>query len=207
MSTNNLTNKISDLKKLSDEKKQGGGTAKLTRSPSRGMPTSNNERPASRAEIFSLEKELEDKVRMVLDSATFLRRTNEEFGAEFAYQPHRENVINTRDKMLGDLGATTLDIEEEPWLDSYLKCECLKVVCDEVSSQFSDIIGVSSTELGNVSRKLRLTYKQCFEQLAESWKSLRGLVKSGDTEIKDLTTKVDSKIILDEHSILTIVIK
>jgi hypothetical protein len=154
------------------------------------MPTSNNERPASRAEIFSLEKELEDKVRMVLDSATFLRRTNEEFGAEFAYQPHRENVINTRDKMLGDLGATTLDIEEEPWLDSYLKCECLKVVCDEVSSQFSDIIGVSSTELGNVSRKLRLTYKQCFEQLAESWKSLRGLVKSGDTEIKDLTTKV-----------------
>lgn len=189
MSASNLTNKISDIKKLSDEKKQGG-TAKLARSPSRGMSSSNVERPASRAEIFSLEKELEDKVRMVLDSATFIRRNNDDFGTEFSYQPHKENVINTRDKMLEGLGATPLDIEEEPWLDSYLKCECLKVVCDEVSSQFSDIVGVSSTELGNVSRKLRLTYKQSFEQLAESWKSLRGMVKSGEAENKALSAKV-----------------
>lgn len=191
MSTNNLTNKISDLKKLSDEKKTTG-RPQPPRSPSRATSASNMERPASRHEIFSLEKELEEKVRLVLESSNFLR-TTDEFGVDFSYQPHKETVINFREKLLTELQASVGDVEEEPWLDSFLKCECLKSICDDISSKFSDIVGVSSTEMGSVSRKLRLTYKQSFEQMAGSWKTLRVMLKQHDNEVKRLTTKVRRK--------------
>ena len=102
--TDNLANKISDLKKLADERKQlivsrtPGGTGKLSSSPTRQNTASASasapllERPASRVEIHSLELELEERVRLVLDSSNFVRNPNE-FGLEFSYQPHKEAMI------------------------------------------------------------------------------------------------------------------
>ncbi len=199
--TDNLANKISDLKKLADERKQlivsrtPGGTGKLSSSPTRQNTASASasapllERPASRVEIHSLELELEERVRLVLDSSNFVRNPNE-FGLEFSYQPHKEAMMLTRERMLNDLHATLQDLEHEPWLDSYVKCECLKQTCDEVSSRFADMLGVNSTELGSVARKLRLTYKQSFEQMAVSWKNLRKQFTSNETELSNLKKQI-----------------
>jgi hypothetical protein len=56
-------------------------------------------------------------------------------------------------------------------------------MCDEVSSKLSDILSINSIELGNVLRKLRLTYKQTFEQMLISWKALRNTYLSNKDEV------------------------
>jgi hypothetical protein len=191
--TDNLTNKISDLKKLAEERKQLTISRKGNASPSRQATTSAPllERPASRVEIHSLEQELEERVRLVLDSSNFQRNPNE-FGLEFAFQPQKENMMLTRERMLGEMNATVEDLEHEPWLDSYVKCECLKLMCDEVSSRFADMLGVNSTELGSVARKLRLTYKQSFEQMAISWKSIRKQFIANESELENMKKQLTS---------------
>lgn len=45
------------------------------------------------------------------------------------------------------------------------------------------MLSVSSYELGNVLRKLRLTYKQSFEQINSSWKSLRSAFLNASKEL------------------------
>lgn len=183
----NLTNKISDLKRLSEEKKSL--TVKPPTSPSRQPGTPLLERPASRMEITALERELEDKVRLILDTSA-KPRTHDTFGEEFVFQPTKENMQMTKERMLTDFGASIYDIEKEPWLESYIRCECLKSMCDEVSSKFSDMLGVNSNELGNVARKLRLTYKQSFEQMALSWKALRKEFLHNGDELQGLKSQV-----------------
>jgi hypothetical protein len=127
---------------------RGGGLMSLTGNMAATMSAPLLERPASRIEILSLEAELEERVRLVLDSSSYQRHPNE-FGLEFNYAPHKESMMLTRERMLSDLSATATDLSAEPWLDSYVKCECLKSVSDDISSRFADMLGVNSTELGN----------------------------------------------------------
>lgn len=176
---NNVTQKVSDLKRMADERKHHSVTRKPS-SPTRGLSYGTTERPASRAEIGALEQELEEKVRLVLDNN--YKRSSDEFGASFVYEPHRENMLITREKMLKEFNSSSADLGHEPWLETYVQCECLKVLCDEISMKFSDMLGVSSSELGSISRKLRLTYSQCFQQMMLSWKALRESYLAGKEE-------------------------
>ena len=204
--TDNLANKINDLRKLADERR-GKDSALLKTSASAqqfeppGSPDSPGpgtrgersmkqvkpftpnrratpavgmvERPASRMEIVSLEHELEDRVRLVLDMNSFVKKADNEFSDGYSFEPHRESMRIVRERMLAEFGVDSSKIHLEPWLDSYVKCECLKVMCDDVSSKFADMLAIQSVELGSVLRKLRLTYRQCFEQMHSSWKTLR----------------------------------
>lgn len=138
------------------------------------QPSGMVERPASRVEIQSLEHELEERVRLVLDMNASVKRGENEFSDGYSFEPHREAMMVVRDRMLADFGIDSSMLHMEPWLDSFIKCECLKVMCDDVSSKFADMLAIHSVELGSVLRKLRLTYKQCFEQMHSSWKTLRG---------------------------------
>ena len=58
--------------------------------------------------------------------------------------------------------------------------------------QFSDMLSVSSYELGNVLRKLRLTYKQSFEQMNFSWKTLRSAFLGASKELARCKQKMAS---------------
>jgi len=138
------------------------------------------ERPASRMEINSLEVELEERVRLVLDTDESVNSSTS-LGA-ISFQPHKEAMSLARERMLSELNPPH-DNGNEPWLDTFIKCECLKITCDEISSKFSDMLSVSSYELGNVLRKLRLTYKQSFEQMNLSWKSLRSAFLNTSKEL------------------------
>ena len=62
------------------------------------------------------------------------------------------------------------------------------------------MLSVSSFELGTVSRKLKLIYKQCFEQILNSWQTMRiaFLTKARDlsksqAKIKSLQEELDNK--------------
>lgn len=217
-----LTNRISDLKRLSDERKTSAGelSNRLTtplplRSPfgKDGTETAKNngktsacksqtpskrpihtplgssagaivhqERPASRMEINSLEHELDERLRLVLDSH-IKQYSDEGLTAGFTFDPQKEQMKMVRDKMLLEFGVDSSSLEKEPWLDNFIKCECIKLLCDDISSRFADMLSVSSVQLGNVLRKLRTTYKQSFEQMHISWKSLQ---KSNAESLKQL---------------------
>jgi len=122
-------------------------------------------------EINQLELELEDRVRLVLDSHNVVG--DDDFSEGYTFQPHRESMMVERGRMLAEFGADASTLYMEPWLDSFIKCECLKTMCDEVASKFADMLAVNSVQLGSVLRKLRLTYRQSFEQMHVSWKDLR----------------------------------
>jgi hypothetical protein len=193
--TDNLTNKINDLRKLSEERRNSTNllglptidpkneppktlaSLKTTRSftPNRRTPQTTGmlERPPSRMEITTLEQELEERVRLVLDMSSYTKKSDAEFSDGYSFEPHRESMMVVRERMLAEFGVDSNSLHQEPWLDSFIKCECLKLMCDDVSSRFADMLAVHSVELGSVLRKLRLTYKQSFEQMHSSWKTLR----------------------------------
>ena len=130
------------------------------------------ERPASRLEINSLETELEDRVRLVLDKkgkAVQVGADKEEedaFDIGLSYQPYKESLILLREQILTDLDVVDkTSLNSEPWLETYIKCACLKGVCDDSATKFADMLSVSSGQLGSILRKLRLTYMQAFEQM------------------------------------------
>ena len=136
-----------------------------------GVSYSIQERPADRADIARLEYELEEKVRNVLfpDIATL-----EALESGKMHQPHKDKVAFLRYNILkGFTDISPENFDDEPWLDRLIQCECLQQTCDGVSKKLIDMLYVSSTELGNVLRKLRLTYQQTSEQSLNSWRHLR----------------------------------
>lgn len=170
-------------------------------SPSKTRSSNNiHERPASRLEIIALEQELEERVRLVLEmnDTNNMGRINDEqqFGQseEFSFDPNRESMKTVKKRMLADFGVEESSLHLEPWLDSFIKCECLKVMCDEVTSKFSDMLAISSIELGSVLRKLRLTYKQSFEQMHFSWKNLRQSYLEHETDLHNGRDKINQLV-------------
>jgi hypothetical protein len=153
------------------------------RRPPLGVSYTVQERPANRTEIGSLEVELDERVRSVFDSAKADLQAVE---TGDMYQPHKDAMFLVRDRIFGEFAVDRSALDKEPWLDRLIKCESLIVVCDEVSSKLVDMLSVSSTELGNVLRKLRHTYSQSFDQMRIGWKHLRTqLLKSEDELLKD----------------------
>jgi hypothetical protein len=155
----------STLKKTKKDKKSADAMSELN-----GMKSSQyqnvHERPPRRVEVSYLESELKQMVKTVMSPA-------DGFDDDAVYQPHKEKVMLIRNRMFLELGIDREKAELEPWLESIVKSECLKDLCDDVSSKLTDMLSVSSAELGNVLRKLRYTYDQSFLQVVSSWKELQ----------------------------------
>ena len=139
------------------------------RKPPPGVSYAIQERPANRAEIEALDRELEERVKAVL-----YRETTDLHAVETGdlYQPHKDAMLLIRDSMLDDFGVSLEVLMQEQWLDKLIKCECLRTVCDHVATVLNDMLSVSSGELGSVLRKLRFTYKQSFDQMHMSARQL-----------------------------------
>jgi hypothetical protein len=58
-------------------------------------------------------------------------------------------------------GVTLSQLDDSPWLDKLIKCECLRDVCDHVATVLNDMLSVTSSELGSVLRKLRYVMYIC----------------------------------------------
>ena len=170
--------------------------------PSGGFGSFNiQERPASRLEINGLEKELEERVRLVLEkrdkkkptlSNSIAEESQEDaYDVGMEYQPYQESLVLLREQILMELDVQDKSaLKSEPWLETYIKCASLKGVCDESAAKFSDMLSVSSGQLGNILRKLRLTYIQAFEQMHFSWKSLRKAFLMDRQELADCKVKI-----------------
>lgn len=234
MNKDNITNKISDIKRFAEDKKANNAEATANKtlmsktmgtslsehdfarttdppksakgkisSPTRRTPqlTGNLERPPSRAEISYLEFELDERVQLVLQDYEEVKTEAESFGEYTTFQPQKENMIMLRNKMLSEFNKNGhAAIQSEPWLDNYIKSECLKTMCEEVASKLSDMLSISSIELGNVMRKLKATYHESFQRSNESWKQLRTtyledkkMVSSNQITIKRLQADILNK--------------
>jgi hypothetical protein len=150
------------------------------RRPPLGVSYTVQERPANRSEISNLEIELDERVRSVFDSA---KADLEAVETGDMYQPHKDSVFLVRDRIFNEFDVDKASLDKEPWLERLIKCESLIVVCDEVSSKLVDMLSVSSTELGNVLRKLRHTYSQSFDQMRTGWKHLRSQLLTSEGEL------------------------
>lgn len=126
-----------------------------------------HERPPRRVEVSHLENELKQMVKSVMSPS-------DDLNDDAVYQPHKEKVMMIRNRIFSELGIDKENARQGPWLESIVKSECLKDLCDEVSAKLTDMLSVSSAELGNVLRKLRYTYDQSFLQVVSSWKELQG---------------------------------
>ena len=62
----------------------------------------------------------------------------------------KDGVIIVRNQLLKDFGADMNSLTKEPWLDMLIKCDCVKVTCDDIAKKLTDMLSVSSVELGNV---------------------------------------------------------
>lgn len=200
------------LIKTTSEKEKTSTKKRLPLSPLRqnppGVSYSIQERPANREEIASLERQLEDRIRTVLYAQETDHRAVE---TGDLYQPHKEAFTIIRDRLLHEFCATSEELDSEPWLERLIQCEGLMDVCDGVSSQLNDMVSVNSSELGNVLRKLRFSYKQSFEQMRAGWKQLRGhlmdsnsglsqaeeLIRTQNEELKDKELAVRKKFDLE----------
>ena len=160
-----------------------GGAKKVKKTPGRGSKTDDNafsviERPANRVDIANLERELEVRVKAIVDiDSVSIDDPNE------LADPRKDGMIIIRDKLLREFGADYERLKREPWLDMLIKCECIKITCDDVGKKLVDMLSVSSVELGNVLRKLRLTYMQSFEQMRVSWQLLRATFVEYENEL------------------------
>ena len=182
-----MTNSVGDLLQLTRErtsrqfvgKLNAKSTSKKTKKDKKptdsmselnGMKSSQyqnvHERPPRRVEVSHLESELKQMVKTVMNPS-------EDYDDDTVYQPHKEKVMLIRNRIFLELGIEKEKAEKEPWLESIVKSECLKDLCDDVSSKLTDMLSVSSAELGNVLRKLRYTYDQSFLQVVNSWKELQ----------------------------------
>eukprot|EP00605_Chrysophyceae_sp_TOSAG23-4_P002197 GSChrysophyteH1.ASY1.ANO1.2427.1 assembled CDS len=136
------------------------------------------ERPANRVDIAKLERELEVRVRAVVDiDSVSIEDPNE------LADPRKDGMIIIRDKLLQEFGADLDRLTREPWLDQLIKCECIKISCDDVAKKLVDMLSVSSVQLGNVLRNLRLAYMQSFDQMRVSWQCLRATFVEYEEEL------------------------
>eukprot|EP00602_Paraphysomonas_sp_CaronLab_P013589 CAMPEP_0185040590 /NCGR_PEP_ID=MMETSP1103-20130426/38819_1 /TAXON_ID=36769 /ORGANISM="Paraphysomonas bandaiensis, Strain Caron Lab Isolate" /LENGTH=1588 /DNA_ID=CAMNT_0027579955 /DNA_START=83 /DNA_END=4849 /DNA_ORIENTATION=- len=141
-----------------------------------------HERPPRRVEVSHLENELTQMVKTVMQPLS----------DDVIYQPHKEKMMLVQNRILDELKVDPANAYQEPWLDSVVKSECLKDLCDEVGLRLTDMLSVSSAELGNVLRKLRYTYDQSFLQLLESWKEVRAKYVEVERELQETQVQVRS---------------
>ena len=148
---------------------------------SRGKATDTQfnviERPANRVDIAKLERELEVRVQAIVSEYI-----NMDDPSELA-DPRKDGMVIIRDQVLAAFGADIERLQREPWLDTLIKCECVKITCDDVAKKLTDMLSVSSTELGNVLRKLRVAYQQAFDQMRASWQELRSTFVEYESEL------------------------
>jgi hypothetical protein len=136
-----------------------------------------HERPANRVDIAKLERELEVRVQAIVSEYV-----NMDDPSELA-DPRKDGMVIIRDQVLAGFNASLEHLQREPWLDTLIKCECVKITCDDIAKKLTDMLSVTSTELGNVLRKLRLAYMQTFEQMRASWQQLRGTFVEYEAEL------------------------
>jgi hypothetical protein len=164
-----------------------------TSSELKGMKSSQyqnvHERPPRRVEVSYLENELKQMVNTVMNPT-------DDGNDDAVYHPHREKVMLIRNRIFLELGIEKGKSDQEPWLESIVKSECLKDLCDDVSAKLTDMLSVSSAELGNVLRKLRYTYDQSFLQAVSSWKELQGKyfdmedgLRRADAQVRELNAR------------------
>lgn len=200
-----LTNSVGDLLNLTRERASrkfvGDSEPKNVRSLSKKGSTSGNavktnlltksshatyqnvhERPPRRVEISYLENELTQMVKTVMQPES----------DDVIYQPHKEKMMLVRNRVIDELGIEHDDAHREPWIESVVKSECLKDLCDEVGLRLTDMLSVSSAELGNVLRKLRYTYDQSFLQVLSSWKDVRSRYVTVDNDLSEAQEYVQS---------------
>ena len=148
---------------------------------SRGKATDDRlnviERPANRVDIAKLERELEVRVQAIVSEYI-----NMDDPSELA-DPRKDGMVIIRDQVLAAFGADIERLQREPWLDTLIKCECVKITCDDIAKKLTDMLSVTSTELGNVLRKLRIAYQQAFDQMRASWQQLRSTFVEYETEL------------------------
>jgi chromosome segregation ATPase len=108
-------------------------------------------------------------------------------------------MLLVENRLLNELGLDRSEATDEPWLDGAVKSEFLKDLCDDVGLRLTDMLSVSSAELGNVLRKLRFSYDQSFLQLQRSWKEVRNKYTNVDkelistqTQIRELSAKIQA---------------
>jgi hypothetical protein len=172
----------------------------LRRAPP-GVSYSIQERPANRTEIAGLENELEERVHTVLH---FEEADYEAVESGNMFQPHRDAMAIVKDRVFREFDINDSVISREPWLEKLLKCEYLTVTCDEVAVKLTDMLAVGSTEFGNVLRKLRLTYKQSFQQMRLSWQVLREEYHIRDTDLTNAREKnsdLESQLLTKENDV------
>ena len=162
--------------------KQNPGTPSFPTKLSHATYQNVHERPPRRVEVSYLEHELTQMVKTVMQPAA----------DDVIYQPHREKMMLVRNRVLGELGIRPEDAHKEPWIESVVKSECLKDLCDDIGLRLTDMLSVSSAELGNVLRKLRYTYDQSFLQVLSSWKDVRLNYVTVDSELCDTQELVRS---------------
>lgn len=175
-----------------------------------GGSYSITERPPNREEIKALEYELEERVRNVLypEEAMLEAVYNNNM-----FQPHKDATSIMRKRVLKDINILEDEVNDtEPWLDRLVKCECLHITCDTVTKKLIDMIAVSSTELGNVLRKLRYTQSQTFDEVKNSWQTLRDAYLNSQKDLNincatlnslkfDLDEKEDAVKLRVEHEV------
>lgn len=204
-STNNLEQKREQEQKQqqSHEKKRKEKripVSALRRAPP-GVSYSIQERPANRTEINGLENELEERVHTVLH---FEEADYEAVESGNMFQPHRDAMAIVKDRVFREFDIDDEIISREPWLEKLLKCEYLTVTCDEVAIKLTDMLSVGSTEFGNVLRKLRLTYKQSFQQMRLSWQILREEYHIRDTDLtfaKEKISHLENQLLTKENDV------
>ncbi len=88
--------------------------------------------------------ELEERVRLVLDSDGLPSTKSSGMATStsasaFTFQPHKEAMSLARERMLAELNPPH-DEGNEPWLNTFIKCECLKITCDEISAKVINLL-------------------------------------------------------------------
>lgn len=156
-----------------------------------GVSYTIQERPPNRTDIANLDRELESRVQAILsldhDAQYSLSVTD-------LYDPHKDTVAIIRNKLLAEFKADFDALQQEPWLDRLIKCECIKITCDDIAIKLVDMVSVSSTELGHVLRKLRVSYKQTFDQMRQSWHMLRSAWMQNDQELRNSKEALSSAV-------------
>ncbi len=194
-------------------KKTLRSTKKVKSNNNKSLPGGSysiTERPPNREEIKALEYELEERVRTVLypEEAMLEAVYNNNM-----FQPHKDATSIMRKRVLKDINILEDEVNDsEPWLDRLIKCECLHITCDTVTKKLIDMIAVSSTELGNVLRKLRYTQSQTFDEVKSSWQILRDAYLNSQKDLNincatlnrlkfDLDEKEDAVKLRVEHEV------
>ena len=173
----------SNLKKIKLEKKNVDTKTDLSALKS-SQYQNVHERPPRRVEVSYLEMELKQMVKTVMNPVDDTDDDN-------VYQPHKEKVMLIRNRIFMELGIDKDKAMNEKWLENIVKSECLKDLCDNVCSKLTDMLSVSSAELGNVLRKLRYTYDQCFLQAISSWKDLQMKYSDVESSLQQANSKVN----------------